>query len=121
MRSPTSQLIRTILTYLTLLVITLCAIYPLSAFITSEHPAFAGLDTSFQGRLVDTSLVALAVAVTGLALASSIGYTLSRSRFLRRSSALGVALLAQLPPGAILLAPLCLALVWRGRCSPGRG
>ncbi|HEX5177393.1 MAG TPA: carbohydrate ABC transporter permease, partial [Chthoniobacteraceae bacterium] len=50
----------------------------------------------------------------GLALASAAGYTLSRSRFLRRGSAFGRALLAQLLPSAILLTALCLALGWLG-------
>jgi ABC-type glycerol-3-phosphate transport system permease component len=72
------------------------------------------LDTPYLRWLGDSSLVALTVAITGLALSSAAGYTLSRSRFLRRSSTLGRALLAQLLPAAIPVAALCLGLVWLG-------
>ena len=113
-RSSASQLTRTVFTYLTLLLITLCAIYPLGALAVPRHSAAMQLDTSYLRRLGESSLVALTVAITGLALASAAGYTLSRSRFLRRSSTFGRALLAQLLPATILLTALCLGLVWLG-------
>jgi arabinogalactan oligomer/maltooligosaccharide transport system permease protein len=113
-RSAASQLARTVFTYLTLLLITLCAICILGVLEAPMHSATAWFGTSCLRWLGESSLVALTVAITGLALASAAGYTLSRSRFLRRSSTLGGALLAQLLPAAILLAVLCLGLVWLG-------
>ena len=71
-------------------------------------------DTSSLRCLGESSFVALTVAITGLGLASAVGYTLSRSRFLHRSSTFGRALLAQLLPVVILLTVLCLGLVWLG-------
>jgi len=71
-------------------------------------------DTSCLAFLGKSSFVALTVAITGLGLASATGYALSRSRFLRRSSTFGGALLAQLLPAIILLTALCLGLVWLG-------
>jgi arabinogalactan oligomer/maltooligosaccharide transport system permease protein len=112
--SPASQLTRTVFTYLALLLITLCAIYSLSALAAPGHSESMQWDASHLRRLGESSLVALAVAITGLALASAVGYAFSRSRFLRRSSTLGGALLAQLLPAAILLTALCLGLVRLG-------
>ena len=113
-RSSALQLTRTVFTYLTLLLITLCAIYFLSTFTASMRSTVTQFDTSGLHWLGESSLVALTVAVTGLALASAGGYTLSRARFLRRSSTFGRALLAQLWPAATLLTALCLGLVWLG-------
>ena len=113
-RSSASQLTRTVFTYLTFLLITLCAIYPLNTLAVPKHSAAIQLDTPYLRWLGESSLVALTVAITGLALSSAAGYTLSRSRFLRRSSTFGRALLAQLLPAAVLLAALCLGLVWLG-------
>lgn len=113
-RSPAAQLTRTVFTYLTLLLVTLCAIYPLGALALPGPAAVRQSDASYLRRLGESGLVALAVAVTGLALASAIGYTVSRSRFLRRGAAFGGALLAQLLPAAILVTALGLALVWLG-------
>ena len=113
-RSSASQFTRTVFTYLTLLLITLCAICFLGPLEAPMHSATARFDTAFLRWLGESSLVALAVAITGLALASAAGYTLSRSRLLRRSSTLGGALLAQLLPATILLAVLCLGLVRLG-------
>jgi arabinogalactan oligomer / maltooligosaccharide transport system permease protein len=113
-RSRASQLTRTVFTYLTLLLITLCVIYPFGARAAQWHSAGMPSDTSSMRSLGESSLVALTVAITGLALASAAGYILSRSSFLRRGSTFGGALLAQLLPSAILLAALCLGLVWLG-------
>jgi ABC-type glycerol-3-phosphate transport system permease component len=71
-------------------------------------------DTSCLRCLGESSFVALTVAITGLGLASAAGYTLSRSKFLHRSSTFGRALLAQLLPAVILLTALCLGLIWLG-------
>jgi arabinogalactan oligomer / maltooligosaccharide transport system permease protein len=116
-RSSASQLTGMVLIYLALLLITLCAIYPLGALAASRAPAALQKDAADLRRLEEVGLVALTVAISGLALASAAGYALSRSRFLRRSATLGRALLAQLWPAAILLTALCLALVWLGLIS----
>ena len=113
-RASVSQLTRTVFTYLTLLLITLCGIYLLGALEGPMHSAAVQLDTPCLRCLGESSFVALTVAITGLGLASAAGYTLSRSRFLHRSSTFGGALLAQLLPAVILLTALCLGLVWLG-------
>ena len=77
-RSSASQLTRTVFTYLTLLLITLCAICFLGDLEAPMHSATARFDTSCLRWLGESSLVALTVAITGLALASAAGYTLSR-------------------------------------------
>jgi len=111
-RASASQFTRTIFTYLTLLLITLGAIYFLGAGEVPTRPAAVQFDTSCLRGLGKLSLVALTVAITGLGLASAAGYTLSRSGFLRRSSTFGGALLAQFLPTVIVLAAFFLGLVW---------
>ena len=113
MPSSSSQLPRTVFVYLVLLLFTLGAIYPLSHFAIST-PTSSDAATPFLPWLSELALIGCAVALTGVALASAIGYSLSRARSLRRSATLGGALLAQLLPGAILLAPICGALAWLG-------
>ncbi len=106
-----SQLARTVFVYLAILLVTVCAIYPLSR-VAAPPPEQS--ENSFLRWLGESSLVALAVAVAGVTLASAIGYTLSRARFLRRRSALPGALIAQLLPGLILMGLICGLLVWLG-------
>jgi arabinogalactan oligomer/maltooligosaccharide transport system permease protein len=113
-RSSASQLTRTVFTYLTLLLVTLCGIYLLGPLEVPMRSAAVQFKTSWLRCLGESSLVALTVAITGLGLASAVGYAFSRSRFLRRSSTFSGALLAQLLPAIILLAALCLGLVWLG-------
>ena len=113
MRSSASQLVRTTFIYLAFLLITVCLIYPLSASAVANPPG-ASIAHSFLRWLGDASLIALAVAVTGVALASAIGYGLSRAQFLRRSSRLAGALVAQLLPAAILLGVICIGFFWLG-------
>src|SRR5690242_2475968 len=112
--SFSSQLARTIFVYLTILLVTLCAIYPLSNVAAPQPGSAARSQNSFLRWLGESSLVALAVAVAGLTLASAIGYTVSRARFLRRRSILAEALVAQLLPGLILSGLFCGVLVWLG-------
>ena len=113
MRSSASQLVRTTFIYLAFLLITVCVIYPLGASAVANPPP-ASVAHPFLRWLGGSSLIALAVAVTGVALASTIAYCLSRAQFLRRSSRLGGALLAQLLPAAILLGVICIGLFWLG-------
>ena len=75
--SFSSQLARTIFVYLAILLVTLCAIYPLSNVAGSQPEPAAQSANSFLRWLGESSLVALAVAVAGLTLASAIGYTVA--------------------------------------------
>ena len=112
--SSASQLMRMVLSYLALLLVTLCAIYPVSSMlITGSQPELHSA-TSFLPWLGQSSLVVLGVAITGVALSSSIGYALSRRRFLRRNSTITGALLAQLLPTALFLLPIFCVLFWLG-------
>jgi arabinogalactan oligomer/maltooligosaccharide transport system permease protein len=113
MGSSAAQLVRTTFLFLAFLLIAICATYPVSA-----SASFVPKGISFLRWLGDSTLIAAAVALPGVALASASGYGWSRARFLRRGSRLGVALLAQLLPAAILLGLICAALVWRGLLAP---
>jgi len=115
MDASASQLVRTTFVYLAFLLITLCAIFPLS--VSVGNPAARSIEPSFLPWLGDSTLIALAVAIPGGALASAIGYAWTRARFLRRGSTLGGALLAQLLPAVILLGLACVALVRLGLVS----
>ena len=68
-------------------------------------------ETPFLRWLANSTLVALAVTVTGVALASTAGYALSRFRFLGRSSTLNGLLVTQMFPATMLLLPLYLILI----------
>jgi arabinogalactan oligomer/maltooligosaccharide transport system permease protein len=112
--SFSSQLARTVFVYLAILLVTLCAIYPLSNVAAAQAGSAEQSQNSFLRWLGESSLVVLAVAVAGLTLASAIGYTVSRARFLRRRSILAGALIAQLLPGLILSGVFWGVLVWLG-------
>jgi arabinogalactan oligomer/maltooligosaccharide transport system permease protein len=125
-----------VLSYLALLLSTLFALYPITRIITTAlspgdqllssslalfpaHPTFENFrtllsDTPFLRWLGNSTLIALTVTLTGLALASTAGYALSRFRFVGRSSALNGLLVTQLLPATMLLLPLYLILVRLG-------
>jgi arabinogalactan oligomer/maltooligosaccharide transport system permease protein len=67
--------------------------------------------TPFLRWLANSSLIGLAVTATGVALASTAGYALSRFRFLGRSSMLNGLLVTQMFPATMLLLPLYLILI----------
>jgi arabinogalactan oligomer/maltooligosaccharide transport system permease protein len=96
------------------LLITLCVIFPISGLLTTGLQPAAHGEFSFRTWVAHSALVAFAVAITGTALSSAIGYALSRSRFLRHTSGLAGALLAQLLPVTILLLPILALLFWLG-------
>jgi arabinogalactan oligomer/maltooligosaccharide transport system permease protein len=56
----------------------------------------------------NSAVIAFAVTLTGVALASTSGYTLSRFRFLGRSTMLNGLLVTQMFPATMLLPPLYL-------------
>lgn len=68
-------------------------------------------ETPFLRWVGNSALVALAVTLTGVALASTAGYALSRFRFLGRSSVLNGLLVTQMFPATMLLLPLYLILI----------
>lgn len=69
------------------------------------------LETPFLRWVANSTLIALAVTATGVALASTAGYALSRFRFLGHSSMLNGLLVTQMFPATMLLLPLYLILV----------
>jgi arabinogalactan oligomer/maltooligosaccharide transport system permease protein len=121
------------LSYLALLVFAIFAIYPITRIITialrpadqllSTSLAFIPTDatlknfqvllteTQFLRWLVNSTIIALAVTFTGVALASTAGYALSRFRFAGRGSMLNGLLVTQMFPATMLLLPLYLILI----------
>ena len=132
-RPSLSRTTRMVLSYLALFVFTAFALYPISRIVTIAlrpgdqllssslalipHGAtFANfrtliLETLFLRWLGNSLLIALAVTITGVALASTAGYALSRFRFLGRSSTLNGLLVTQMFPATMLLLPLYLILI----------
>jgi arabinogalactan oligomer / maltooligosaccharide transport system permease protein len=124
------------LSYLALLIFTAFALYPISRIVTvalrpgdqllssslaiiPAHATFANfrallLETPFFRWLGNSTLIALTVTVTGVALASTAGYALSRFRFVGRSSTLNGLLVTQMFPATMLLLPLYLILIKLG-------
>ncbi len=121
------------MSYLALLLFTLFALYPISRVVTialrpgdqllssslALIPRGATLanfrilifETPFLRWLGNSCLIALAVTVTGVGLASTAGYALSRFRFLGRSATLNGLLVTQMFPATMLLLPLYLILI----------
>jgi arabinogalactan oligomer/maltooligosaccharide transport system permease protein len=132
-RSSFSRNLRMALSYLALLVCTIFALYPVSRLVTialrpADQPLSSSLaliphgasltnfrillfETPFLRWLANSTLIALAVTVTGVALASTAGYALSRFRFLGRSATLNGLLVTQIFPATMLLLPLYLILI----------
>ncbi len=71
-------------------------------------------ETAFLKWLGNSLLVSLVVTVTGVALASTAGYALSRFRFRGRKGALSGILVTQMFPATMLLLPLYIVLVRLG-------
>ncbi len=122
--------------YLALAIFVLFALYPISRVVTialrpgdqllstslALIPAGATLanfrtllfETPFLHWLANSTVIALAVTLTGVALASTAGYALSRFRFLGHSSMLNGLLVTQMFPATMLLLPLYLILIKLG-------
>ncbi len=127
---PTARLV---ISYVLLALFALFALYPILQVITialrpgdqllstslSPIPKGATLanfrilivETAFLRWVGNSALVALAVTLTGVALASTAGYALSRFKFLGRSSVLNGLLVTQMFPATMLLLPLYLILI----------
>ncbi|MEP7250562.1 MAG: ABC transporter permease subunit [Spartobacteria bacterium] len=132
-RPSFSRTTRLALSYAALFVFTLFALYPISRMVTialrpgdqllssslALIPQGATLanfrillfETPFLRWLGNSTLIALAVTVTGVVLASTAGYALSRHKFLGRSATLNGLLVTQMFPATMLLLPLYLILI----------
>jgi len=124
---------RSALSYLVLFAFTIFALYPITRIVTiALRPGDQLLSTSlafvppgatlanfrvlltstpFPRWLVNSTVIALAVALTGVALASTAGYALSRFRFSGRRTMLNGLLVTQMFPATMLLLPLYLILI----------
>lgn len=124
---------RVALSYVALIAFAIFALYPITQIVTiALRPGDQLLSTSlapipkgatlanFRILLTETpflrwvgnsALIALAVTLTGVALASTAGYALSRFRFLGRSTMLNGLLVTQMFPATMLLLPLYLILI----------
>ena len=130
------SLLTKIAAYAVLVVFAFIAIYPVTRILTislrpgnqllsrslAVIPEGASLDnyqtllfeTPFVRWLVNSILVALVVTATGVALASTAGYALSRYRFAGRGAALSGILVTQMFPATMLLLPLYIMLIKLG-------
>ena len=68
-------------------------------------------ETHFLRWMLNSTLVAFVVTVTGVALASTAGYALSRYKFAGRGSMLSGLLVTQMFPATMLLLPLYVVLI----------
>ncbi|OZC01591.1 sugar ABC transporter permease [Rubricoccus marinus] len=71
-------------------------------------------ETDFLRWLGNSLLVSIVVTITGVALASTAGYALSRHRFRGRKAALSGILVTQMFPATMLLLPLYIVLIQLG-------
>ena len=78
---------------------------------TLENYRVLLFETPFLRWLFNSVLVSFVVTVTGVALASTAGYALSRYRFLGRGSMLSGLLVTQMFPATMLLLPLYVVLI----------
>lgn len=128
-----SSLLQKPLSYIALIAMSIFAIYPISQIVTialrpsdqllstslAPIPKDATLanfrilltETPFLRWVANSTLIALAVTATGVALASTAGYALSRFKFLGRSTTLNGLLVTQMFPATMLLLPLYLILI----------
>ena len=135
MKNPAAnrKLAGMIATYGVLAVFAVIAIYPVSRIITiSLRPGDQLLSTSLQfipdgatlanyvelltetlflRWLLNSLLVSFVVTLTGVALASTAGYALSRYKFAGRGSMLSGLLVTQMFPATMLLLPLYVVLI----------
>ena len=132
-RSSLLRRVRMALSYLALFLFTAFALYPISRLLTialrpSDQLTSSSLaliphgatlanfhtlifETPFLRWLGNSLLIAFAVAITAVTLASTAGYALSRFRFPGRSGTLNGLLVTQMLPATMLLLPLYLLLI----------
>jgi arabinogalactan oligomer/maltooligosaccharide transport system permease protein len=127
------SLLQLSLSYLALIAMSIFALYPIAQIVTivlrpSDQllstslaliPKGATLanfrilltETAFLRWVSNSALIALAVTLTGVGLASTSGRALSRFKFLGRSTTLNGLLVTQMFPATMLLLPLYLILI----------
>jgi arabinogalactan oligomer/maltooligosaccharide transport system permease protein len=130
------KLLADILTYLFLIIFTIAALYPvINVFTISIRPNDRLLSTSlsiipdnasfrqyielFTNRpfllwVWNSTLVSFVVTVTGVALASTAGYALSRFRFVGKQASMLGLLTTQMFPATMLLLPMYIMLIKLG-------
>src|SRR5688572_669194 len=130
--SPMSRL----LSYLILIVAAFVAVYPVLYIVTislrpedaqwsrylaivpeeATYESYGTLlrETPFLRWLGNSVLVALVVTLTGVALASTAGYAISRFRFRGRGALMSSLLVTQMFPATMLLLPLYIVLIRLG-------
>ncbi|MEM9999137.1 MAG: sugar ABC transporter permease [Bacteroidota bacterium] len=129
-------MLKKVLSYATLVLFAFVAVYPVLRILTiSLRPGDRLLSTSlaiipedatmgnyaelvgetpFVRWLLNSLLVAAVVTLTGVALASTAGYALSRFKFRGRNAALSGILITQMFPATMLLLPLYIMLIRLG-------
>lgn len=129
----TRSLFTRIATYAVLTLFAFLSVYPVTRIITiSLRPADQLLSTSlalipegasldnyrellfetpFITWLLNSLLVSVVVTITGVSLASTAGYAISRFRFMGRSALLSGLLVTQMFPATMLLLPLYVLLI----------
>lgn len=122
-----------ILAYLTLALFTVIAVYPVLRIVTiSLRPGDQLLskslaiipddftfdnfrvlltDTPFLRWMLNSLIVSFVVTITGVALASTAGYAMSRYRFVGRGPLMSGLLVTQMFPATMLLLPLYVVLI----------
>jgi arabinogalactan oligomer / maltooligosaccharide transport system permease protein len=130
------KLIADILTYLFLIIFTVVALYPvINVFTISIRPNDRLLSTSlsiipdnatfkqyielFTGKpfllwVWNSTIVSFVVTVTGVALASTAGYALSRFKFIGKQASMLGLLTTQMFPATMLLLPMYIMLIKLG-------
>lgn len=133
MKASPARLLGMVATYAVLLVAAAVAVYPILQIVTiSLRPTDQLLSTSlalipegatlanyrvlltetaFPRWVLNSLLVSAVVTVTGVALASTAGYALSRYRFRGRGALLSGLLVTQMFPATMLLLPLFVVLI----------
>jgi arabinogalactan oligomer/maltooligosaccharide transport system permease protein len=121
-RASLSGTTRMTLNYLAVFVFTLFAVSASLAIIpggvTAANLRALIFDTPFLHWLGNVALIALTVSITGVALASTAGYALSRFRFLDRSTVLNGLFVTQMFAATMLLVPLYLIVIKLGLINP---
>ncbi len=106
---PISQIVTISLRPGNQLLSTSLALIPKGATLDNFHKLITG--TQFLRWLGNSTVIALVVTITGVALASTAGYTLSRFRFTGRGPIMSGLLVSQMFPATMLLLPLYLVLI----------
>ncbi len=114
MDSHSAQALRMTMLYVALLLVALCALAGADVWAVTAERQVSATHGLFLRWLGESALVAVTVALAGVALASAGGYLISRRPLLRRRPGPGGALLVQVGPAAIVIGGLCFLLASLG-------